>query len=175
MQLFLLLSLFFSSFALASPSDVLYIEKLDADDVQKLDNKDFAGLTNIFTKNATYIDTGAVPQRTYDGISNIQAFLAEVFPPERLTQNVISTESITLLPPFDEQGAAGTATGVVYLTSTTIGQGDSEGQGLVVFAKFKNNYIRTEDLAFYGGWRITEQFFIPVVSCPTVVIERDGR
>ncbi|MCJ1424014.1 hypothetical protein MMC29_001901, partial [Sticta canariensis] len=162
MQLFLLLSLFLSSFALGSPSDVLYIQKLDADDAQKLDNKDFAGLEHIFTKTATYIDTGADPQQTYYGIGNIRAFLAEVFPPERITQNVISTESITLLPPFDEQGAASTATGVVYLTSTSIGQGDSEGQGLVVFAKYKNNYIKTEDFASYGGWRIGEQFFIPV-------------
>ena len=170
MQLSLPLSLFFLSVALGSPSDILYIQKLNADEAHKLDNKDFAGLGNIFTKNASY-NAGA-PSQTVYGIDNIQAILAEILPPELLTENAISTESITLLPPFDEQGAAGTATGVVYSTTANIGQGDLEGQGVFFRAKYKDKYVKTGDFAIHGGWRISERLFISFVSLSNTGTER---
>lgn len=106
MQLSLLLSLFFISLALGSPSDDVYIKKLVADEAQKVDTK----------------------------------------------------ESITLLPPFDEQGAAGTATGVVYTTVTSIGQGDLTGQALVFFAKYNDKYVKTGDLPVMAAGRSASGF-----------------
>ncbi|MCJ1427778.1 hypothetical protein MMC29_005683, partial [Sticta canariensis] len=158
MQLLLLLSLYFFSITLGSPSDVLYIEKLSADEAQALDNKDFAGLKNIFTKNAIYSPGGAEP--IVNGVDNIQALLASFFPPEVISQNTVSTQSITLLPLFDEQGAAGTATGVLYTIASYIGQGDLEGRAWTIFAKYKDKYVKTGDFALHGGWRISERFFI---------------
>ena len=165
MQLLLVFFLFFFSLALGSPSDVLYIEKLSADEAQKLDNKDFDGLEKIFTKNATY-NAGEGPN-VY-GIDNIKPLLASILPPEVISQSTITTSSITLLAPFDEQGAAGSAVGVVYVTASYIGQGDLEGQGLFFFAKYKDKYVKTGDFARYGGWRISERLFVAFVSCPKV-------
>ena len=162
MHLLLLLFLFFS-IAFGSPSDVLYIQKLTADEAQALDNKDFAALKNIFTKNAIYYP--GYPPNVY-GVDNIQAKLASFFPPEVISQNTASTASIKLLPPFDEQGAAGTATGVLYTTASYIGQGDTEGQALIIFAKYKDKYVKTGDFALHGGWRISERFIKQFVSCP---------
>ena len=165
MQLLLVLSLFLFSVAFGSPADVLYIEKLIADEAQLLDAKDFAGLVNIFTKNAAY-NRGAGPN-VY-GINNIQATLSPILPPEVITQNAVNTESITLLPPFNEQGAAGTASGVVYTTISNIGQGNLTGQVYVNFAKYEDKYVKTGESARYGGWKISQRFLVPFVSCPKV-------
>ena len=171
MQFLLIFSLFLFSFALGSPSDVLYIKKLSTDEPQKLSNKDFDGLENIFTKNATY--NAGIPPNVY-GVDEIKAILATILPPEVITQSAITTQSITLLPPFDEQGAAGTATGVVYVTTSYIGQGDLEGQGLFYFARYEDKYVKTGDFARYGGWRISERLYFSFVSCPNVG-PRGGR
>ncbi|MCJ1266220.1 hypothetical protein MMC22_006103 [Lobaria immixta] len=161
MQLLVLLSLSLSSLALGSPSDVLYIEKLNADNAQLLDTKNFTGLANVFTKNASY-NPGYGPNII--GIDNIQTTLASLFQPELISQRAITTQSITLLPPFDEQGAAATATGVVYLTIAQIGQGDLAGQALIVFGKFVDKYVKTGDFGRYGGWRISERVGVRFVS-----------
>ena len=161
MHLSLLLAFLFFSLALGSPSDVLYIKKLIADESQVLDDKHFAGLVEIFTKNATYKIRGGL---SLYGIDSIQANLAKAAPPEVISSGAVSTESITLLPPFDEQGAAGTATGVVYLNLNYIGQGDLAGQALTLFIKYKDKYVKTEYLAPYGGWRIEERLAILFVS-----------
>ncbi|MCJ1462887.1 hypothetical protein MMC07_001491 [Pseudocyphellaria aurata] len=161
-QLSLLLSLFLVPLSIGSPSDDLYIKKLIADEAQILDAKDFPKLAGIFTKNATY-NAGMPP--TVFGVDSIKAVLAAILPPEVITQSTTSTESITLLPPFDEQGAAGTATGVVYITAACIGQGDLTGHALTFFAKYEDKYIKTGDFAHHGGWRISERFFVEFVSC----------
>ena len=165
MQLLLLLSQFLISVALGSESDVLYIEKLNVDNAQLLDAKDFAGLAYTFTKNATYRSGDGTNNH---GIDSIQAAVNGSFPPELITQRAINTQSITLLPPFDEQGAAGTATGVVYTAITYIGQGDLAGQALVYFGKFDDEYLKTENYARYGGWRISDRFITLFVCCPKV-------
>lgn len=157
MQLLFVLSLFLSSLALGSPADVLYIKKLIADEAQLLDAKDFAGLTNIFTKDASY-NLGFGPNVV--GIDNIQTSIPRVLPLEVITQNAINTESITLLPPFDEQGAAGTASGVVYTTVSYIGQGNLTGQVYAIFAKYEDLYVKTGESARYGGWKISQRFFV---------------
>ncbi|MCJ1462888.1 hypothetical protein MMC07_001492 [Pseudocyphellaria aurata] len=158
MQLSLFLSLLLVPLTLGSYSDDLYIKKLTADEVQTLDAKDYSKLADFFTKNATY--NSGIPPTVY-GIDSIIAVLATILPPEVITQNAISTESITLLPPFDEQGAASAATGVVYITVAYIGQGNLTGQAFVFFAKFEDKYVKTEDFAHHGGWKISERFFVP--------------
>ncbi|MCJ1269802.1 hypothetical protein MMC22_009695 [Lobaria immixta] len=157
MQLLLVFSLFFFSLTLSSPSDVLYIEKLVADKVQAFDAKNFIELANIFTKNATVV-ISAGPKAS--GIDAIQALLASIYLPEVITHSATSTFSITLLPPFDEQGAAGTATGMVYATFNYIGQGNLTGQALTFFAKYEDNYVKTDDFVRHGGWRNSQSFFV---------------
>lgn len=129
-----------------------------------LDTKNLAGLVDIFTTNASY--NPGTPEPTVNGIGSIQALLATIVPPGFITQNVVNTESITLSPPFDELGAAGTASGVVYATGSYIGQGDLAGQALIFFAKFEDKYVKTGDFALYGGWRISQRFFFPFESGP---------
>ncbi|MCJ1429772.1 hypothetical protein MMC29_007687, partial [Sticta canariensis] len=117
----------------------------------------FAGLVNIFTKNATL--NAGTPENVY-GIEVIQATLAALLLPTNITQFAITTQSYELLPPFDEQGAAGTAIGVVYTTAALIGQGNFSGQAVIGFARFEDKYVKTSDFALYGGWRISERIFI---------------
>ena len=166
MQLLFLLALSFVCLTLGIPADILYIQKLVADEGQLLDAKNFAGLVDIFTKNASY-NPGS-PEPTVNGIGSIQATLAAILPPEVITHNAINTESITLSPPFDELGAAGTASGVVYATVSYIGQGDLAGQALIFLAKYEDKYVKTGDFALHGGWRISQRFFIEFVSCPVM-------
>ncbi|MCJ1429665.1 hypothetical protein MMC29_007580 [Sticta canariensis] len=174
MQLLLLLPFYFFSFALGSLSDILYIEKLNADEAQALDNKDFAALEDIFTKNATYNHNFPSSPTVY-GIDKIKTVLASDAPPGVISQNTASTESIQLLPPFDEQGAASTATGVVYTTTSFIGQGDLEGQGLFFFAKYKDKYVKTGNFALYGGWRISERIYIAIKLNADVAQASDNK
>lgn len=166
MQLLLLLPLIVFPLALGSPSDVLYIKKLTADAAQSLDTKDFAKVVNFFTNNVIYKRGGSSP--IINGTHSVEAALAETHPPEVITQTAINTESIILLPPFDEQGAAGSARGVVYVTASYIGQGNLTGQAAVYFAKFEDEYVKTGNIASYGGWRISRRFFINFVSFPKV-------
>lgn len=173
MHLLLLLSLFFITLVLGSPSDVLYIEKLNADEVQTIDAHDLSTFADIFTTNAAYNPGPSQP--TVYGIANIKAAIAFVIPPEVITQVAITTTSITLKPPFDEQGAAGTATGIIYNTVAYIGQGNVTGEALIFFAKFEDKYVKTGDFAHYGGWRISNRSFIPIVSGPKAEILRGGR
>lgn len=149
------------SLAFGSPDDVLYIEKLVADEGILLDTKNFAGLANIFTTNASY-NAGAPP--TVYGIQNIEALLARIIGSGTITHNAVSTQSITLGPEFNEQGAAGAATGVIYVVVTFIGQKDLAGQALSFYAKYEDTYVRTGEISFYAGWRISKRFFIGFVS-----------
>ena len=165
MQLLVVLTLFLFPLALGSPSDVLYIKKLVADESQLLDAKNYAGLTNIYTKNVTY--NAGEPQNVY-GVQNVQARLEVLLPPNIITQIATNTESISLLPPFDEQGAAAAASGVVYITATYIGQGNLSGQAATFFGYYEDRYIKTGDFARHGGWRIRERLFFAFVSFPKV-------
>lgn len=159
-----LLLLLFLSFSLAfgSTADVLYIEKLVADQGQLLDTKNFAGLANIFTPNATY-NPGGDPTSNVYGIDNIKATLARIVG-STITHGAVTTESITLEPFFDEQGSANAAVGVIYIIFTYVGQGKLAGQALSIYAKYEDTYVKTGDRNLYGGWRISKRFFVPFVS-----------
>lgn len=165
MQLSLLVSLFFFSLALGTADDILSIEKLVADAVQLLDTKDFAGLGNIYTTDALY--NAGPPSPNISGIDKIKATLAQIVPPGVITQSTASTISITLSPPsppYGKQRVVAKATGVVYTSATYIGQGKLAGQALTFLAKYEDKYVQTGDRASYGGWRISQRFFIPFVS-----------
>lgn len=162
MQFLLFISLFFFSLALGSPADVHYLEQLVEDEAQLFDAKDFAGFANLFTKNATYNpDTTNVY-----GMNNIEKILSRVFLSEVISQSAVKTKSFALLPTFNGQGAAGTATGTVYTTVSFIGQGNLTGQVYTVFAEHNDMYVKTEQFARYGGWKISERFFVEFVRCP---------
>lgn len=166
MQLFLLLSLFLFPVALGSPSDILYLEKLNADVAQVVDSKNLTGLVNIFTENAIFNYNRGAGTASVVGVDKIQALLARTVPPEVISARFVGTESFTLLPPFDEQGAASTATGVVYIALIYIGQGHLAGQSATLYGKFDDIYVKTSDFTLYGGWRISQRFSTEFVSCP---------
>lgn len=160
MRFSFLLSTFFFCLTLGSPSDILYIEKLSADEVLYLDKKDFASFSKVFTQNATY-NTGSGPN--IYGIPSIQKALADVVKDLPL-QSALTTTSITLLPPFDEQGAASAADAEFYTTDTFFGTGDLAGQVLTLYAKYVDKYEKTGDIARYGGWRISQRLYVLFVS-----------
>ena len=163
LPLLILLTLYLS-LAFGSSDDVLYIEKLVADEGILLDTKNFAGLANIFTPNGSYNANAPGEPSTVYGIQNIQAILAKIIGPGTITHNAVSTQSITLGPEFNEQGAAGAATGVIYVVFTFIGQKDLAGQALSFYAKYEDTYVRTGDISLYAGWRISTRSFIGFVS-----------
>lgn len=158
MQLSLLLSMFFFCFALGSPSDVIYIEQLVANQVILLDLKNFA-FENIFTKNATY-NSGSGPN-VY-GIPAIENAIANLVK-DGGTFGGITTKSITLGPPFDDQGGAGTAKGTLFITAVTLGS-NSSGPYSLRLAKYEDKYAKTGAFEDYGGWRISERIVVNVVS-----------
>lgn len=126
------------------------------------DVKDFV---NLFTQNVTYNVNGEL---TISRADALQAASVNTFVPELIHQHAISTESITLLPPFDGESAARSATGVLYFTTTTIGRGDLAGQALTAFVKFEDKYVKTGIFARYGGWRINARNNIAIVSSSKV-------
>lgn len=160
MRFSLLLSTLFYCLAFGSPSDIDNIVKVSADEVRYLDKKDFASFSKVFTKNATY-NAGEGPN-VY-GIPSIQKVLANIVK-DVPSQSALSTTSINLLPPYDEQGSASAAEAEIYTTDTFFGRGDLSGQVLVFFAKYVDKYEKTADVATYGGWRISQRFFVSFVS-----------
>ncbi|MCJ1266790.1 hypothetical protein MMC22_006675 [Lobaria immixta] len=157
--LFSLVFVFFFSLALGSADDILSIEKLVADAVQLLDTKDIAGFGNIYTTDALY--NAGPPSPNISGIGKIKATLAQIVPQGVITQSTASTISITLSPPSARQRVVSKATGVVYTSATYIGQGKLAGQALTFLAKYEDKYVKTGDPTRYGGWRISQRFFIP--------------
>lgn len=63
---FLFFSLLFLFCSWLSPASVFYLKKLVADEVQLSDAKDLAGLTKIFTRNATYNIGGPIIHGIYN-------------------------------------------------------------------------------------------------------------
>ena len=163
MHLLLLLSLWFFSLALGS-HDVLYINKLNADQARATDKGAYSEFEYFFTKTAHY-NFGGAGLDAY-GIPNITAGFVDNVPAGAITVNLVSTESVTLLPPFDDLGAAGKATGVQYKEVVFVGQGKYQGQSYTAFGKYDDKYVKTGDFARYGGWRISERIFTYFVSCP---------
>ena len=158
-----LTSFFFFTPSLTSPSDVLYIQKLTAD---------FA--INADTKNFTAYDVEFIPTATYDpgngavkGISAIKETLALVFQ-NVTTQTSVTTQSVSLGPPFDVQGAAGTASAIAYAIVTNLGQGAEVGKAFTVYGYWNDTLVKTGDFANYGGWKFSSRGFVSLVSLPAI-------
>lgn len=152
-------SLFFTP-SLTSPSDVLYIEKLTAEFAINLDKKNFKAYDVEFTPKATY-DPGNGVVAT--GIPAIKALLALVVG-NVTTQTALTTQSINLGPPFNGQGAAGTASAITYVTVTSFGQGADEGKAFSIYGFWTDKFVKTGDFAQFGGWRFSSRVIAPFVS-----------
>lgn len=159
------LTLLFSAFitpSLASPDDILYIQKLTADYSINFDTKNFKDLDVEFTVNAT-LDAG-------DGVflkslPAIKARLAAIVG-KNVTQSSITTSSITLLPPFDNAvGGASRASAIQYVIGVFIGQAPKDaGKAFTLYGYFKDQLVKTDLIGDYGGWRFSERVFKVLVS-----------
>lgn len=151
----LLLSLF--SLSLASPADILYIQKSLADFALIADSgslsgvPDFSAFDQVLARNVSF-DFGAQPG-VVRGLANVETVFRRNLPPGTITQNAVTTQSVALAG-FDEQGAASKATAVSYLTNTYFGQGNLTGQVVTLYVRLDDTLVKTE-LPGNGGWRIT--------------------
>lgn len=143
--------------SLGSPTDILYIQKCLSDYAFIADSGSFTGvpdfstLGNVFTHNATY-DFGG-PPGLLRGLADIEASFKVIFPPGTISQNKVTTKSISLSG-FDDQGSASEATALSYDTNTFFGQGNLTGQIVTSYARFSDKLVKT-NLLGNGGWRIT--------------------
>ena len=158
-HLLALASFLFCTPSLSSPSDVLYIEKLTADFSINLDLKNFKAFEVEFIPTGTYNPGNGVVK----GYPAIEKALAAIVG-TNVTQSSLTTQSISLSPPFDVQGAAGKATGITYAIVTFIGQKADAGKAFVVYGYFKDKLVKTGDYANYGGWKFSDRAFIALVS-----------
>lgn len=155
----LTLFLLFISPCLSSPSDIIYIRKLIADFSIDANSNNFQAFDVQFIPTATY-DAGTGP---VTGIPAIQKAL-EIINDNNVAQSSLTTQSISLLPPFDSQGAAGKATATTYAIISFIGQGADAGKVFVSYGLFKDKLVKTGAWADYGGWKFSERVFASLVS-----------
>ena len=156
--------LLFVPSCLTSPNDVLYIQKLTADYSINFDTKNFKDLDVEFTANATLDAGNGVFSK---GLPAIKARLAGIVG-TNVTQSSITTSSITLLPPFDSAlGGASRASAIQYVIGVFIGQAPADaGKTFTVFGVFKDQFVKTELIGDYGGWRFSERVLQILVSFP---------
>lgn len=157
--------------SLGSPVDELYILKVLSDYAVIADSGSFTGIPDfsifnrVFTGNVSF-DFGYGPQLgVVRGLANVETIFRKNVPPGTVTQNAVSTESISLSG-FDDQGSASAATAVSYNTLTYFGQGDLKGQIYALYTRFDDTLVKTE-LAGNGGWRIAirvSRYFVRRVS-----------
>lgn len=158
--LFLVLtSFFFFIPSLSSPSDVLSIQKLIADFFISQDAKNFNAWDAIFTPTATY-DPGS---GVVTGLPAIKKKLASIVG-NNVTQSSVTTQSISLFPPFDSQRSASRASATTYVIVTFLGQGANAGKAFIFYSLAKDKLVKTGDVADYGGWRISDRVFQVLVS-----------
>ncbi|MCJ1271143.1 hypothetical protein MMC22_011042 [Lobaria immixta] len=142
--------------SLGSPEDILYIQKSLSDFAIISDSgsisgvPDFSTFNKVFTNNVTF-DFQTAPG-IVRGLANLETVFRANIPPGTVTQNAVSTESISLSN-FDEQGSASGATALSYLTTTYFGQGNLTGQIVALYVKFEDTLVKTK-LQGNGGWRI---------------------
>lgn len=157
MHLPLLLILSFAILSLGSPADILYIQKCLSDFAIISDSgslsgvPDFSTFNQVFTNNIT-LDFGA-PPGVIHGLANVEAVFTKNIPPGTITQNAVTTQSISLSG-FDVQGSASGATALSYLTLTYFGQGNLTGQIVALYVRFEDTLVKT-NLRENGGWRIS--------------------
>lgn len=157
-QFLLPLALLFTP-SLTSPSDDIYIQQLTNGFAVAFDNKNSKELDNEFIPNGTY-DAGGGPVK---GIPNIAKTLAGLVV-GNVTQTSVTTQSITLAPPFDAQGTAAKASAITYAIVSFIGQGADAGKVYIVYGFWTDVLVKTGAFEFYGGWRFSSRAFKALVS-----------
>ena len=145
--------------SLTSPSDVVHIQKLTADFSINIDTKNFKDLDDEFIANAT-LDTGT---EIVKGLPAIKTALVAILA-KNVTQSSITTSSINLLPPFDNQGSASTASAIQYVIGTFIGIDADSGKAFTLYGVFFDKFVKTEAIGDYGGWRFSERVLRLLVS-----------
>lgn len=160
LPLLLILSLFSLAIpSFGSPADILNIQKSLSDYAFISDSgsisgvPDFSTFNKVFTNNVTFFfdpSPGLVR-----GLANVETVFRTNVPPGTVTQNVVTTESISLSP-FDEQESASEATALSYLTTTYFGQGNLTGQIVVLYVRVEDTLVKTK-LKGNGGWRISNR------------------
>lgn len=157
----LLLLLVFSVLSLApaslgSPAEILYIQKSLSDFGIISDSGSFSGVPDfstfnkVFTNNVTFDFEG--PPGVIRGLANVETVFRNNIPPGTVTQNAVTTESISLSD-FDDQGSAKGATALSYLTNTYFGRGNLTGQIVTSYIRFEDILVKTDQQG-NGGWRI---------------------
>lgn len=160
MNLPLLLILFLLSLALLSfgcPDDILNIRKVLADYALTVDSgsisgkPDFSTFDKVFTNNVSFVFSGKISPDCVQGLANLETVFTKNVPPGTITQNVVTTESITLMGEMGESASQARATS--YLTNTYFGQGRLTGQIATMYMKVTDSLVKTK-LQGNGGWRI---------------------
>lgn len=158
-QLFLifLASIFILSHG--SPEDVNNIYKVNNDFAVFFDDKRYSNILPLFTANATFnIFTKTLGNFTIQGGEEVVRIISNFT--TYTTQISLTTQSYTLLPPFDSLGGAGEATSVSAFNPAVFANDKAQ----FFYAKLVDKYVKTPDFAQYGGWKIEQRSFILLVS-----------
>lgn len=152
-----LASLFILS--LGNSEDVLNIQKLNNDFAVLFDSNKKGEISTLFTANLTYnLFTKTRGNFTIRGGEEFNRLITNIT--EATTQISISTQSYTLLPPFDALGGASRATGYSNLNGILF----KDNKTQFLDAVTKDKYVKTTDFTRYGGWRIDQRDYTSVVS-----------
>ena len=136
------------------------IKDLTASFLFFIDGKKFDELGKVLSPDVTY-DPGNGPVQ---GLPAAIAALSKVIPPETTSYNLLGTQLINFLPPFDKDKRSNRAESISYTTLVSFGSGNLTGEFFILFAKFTDKEIvRTREPGF-GGWRFKNRKFEVVVS-----------
>ncbi len=139
------------------------IKDLIADFLFLIDGKKFNELGKVLSPDVTY-DPGDGPVQ---GLPAAIAALSKVIPPETTTYNLLGTQLIKFLPPFDKDKRSNRAESISYTTLVSFGSGNLTGEYFILFAKFVDKEIVRTRQPGFGGWRFKNRKFEVVVSFPT--------
>lgn len=160
-----------SPFALASLSnlqDIYDISQLQANTFITLDTKEFLKFESFYIPSAIFSGkTLGVPDA--NGVKAIEAAGVALFPNGTVSQDAVTTQTITLAHPLDKLHGVQGATAIIYLTTTYFGTGNLTGQIGTLYSRLDDTYVKTSGSGF-GGWRvekrILELFVRFVLSIP---------
>ena len=144
LSLLFILSLF--SLALPSLGDRDDIEEILAKYGLIADNGPPYSISRVLT-NDVILDLFTEPGVLIQGIAKAELLLTKNLPNGTITQNAITTLSISL------SDGASTATSVSYDTVTYFGRGNLTGQTATLYVKFEDKLLHTNQTGD-DGWRI---------------------
>lgn len=142
-----------------SSEDVNNIQKVNNDFAVFFDDKTYSNILPLFTANATFnIFTKTRGNFTIRGGKEVVRIISGFT--TYTTQISLTTQSYTLLPPFDSLGGASEATSVSAFNPAVF----TDDKAQFFYAKLDDKYTKTPDFAQYGGWKIEQRSFILLVS-----------